>query len=70
MAFIKGLINGVADPRLFFLLAVGLLAVVVWKRELVASKEFGYGLLGLLTIFFIFGTFDFNFRRTTCRSSA
>src|ERR1700704_6569998 len=63
MAFIKGLINGVADPRLFFLLAVGLLAVVVWKRELVASKEFGYGLLGLLTVFFIFGTFDFNFRQ-------
>ena len=63
MGFIKGLINGVADPRLFFLLAVGLLAVLVWKRELVASKGVGYGLLGGLTVFFIFGTFDFNFRQ-------
>ena len=36
---------------------------VVWKRELVASNAVGYGLLGLLAVFFIFGTFDFNFRQ-------
>jgi len=29
----------------------------------VASKGFGYGLLGGLAVFFIFGTFDFNFRQ-------
>src|SRR5437588_6900863 len=63
MGFIKGLINAVADPRLFFLLAVAALAVMVWKRELIASTTIGYGLLGLLTVFFIFGTFDFNFRQ-------
>jgi hypothetical protein len=63
MSLIKGLINAVADPRLFFLLAVAGLAVMVWKRELVASNAVGYGLLGGLGAFFIFGTFDFNFRQ-------
>jgi hypothetical protein len=62
MGFLKGLINAVADPRLFFLLAVGGLGVLVWKRERVASNTFGYGLLGALGAFFIFGTFDPNFR--------
>jgi len=59
---VKGAINLVADPRLFFLLAVAALGVVVWKREQVASSLFGYGGLGLLGAFFIFGTFDPNFR--------
>src|SRR3989441_6092060 len=63
MGFIKGLINAVADPRLFFLLAVAGLAVMVWKRERVASNAVGYTLLGVLGVFFIFGTFDFNFRQ-------
>jgi len=62
MGFVKGLINAVADPRLFFILAVGSLALVVWKREKIAENSVGYGLLGFLTIFFIFGTFDPNFR--------
>ena len=62
MGFIKGIFNAVADPRLFFVLACGALVVMVWKRELVASNAVGYGLLGLLGIFFIFGTFDANFR--------
>ena len=62
MGFIKGIFNAVADPRLFFLLAVAGLAVLVWKRERIASNVVGYGLLGLLTIFFVFGTFDVNFR--------
>ena len=35
---------------------------MVWKREQVASNAVGYGLLGLLSVFFIFGTFDPNFR--------
>jgi len=63
MNVIKGLINAVADPRLFFLLAVAGLAVMVWKRERVASNAVGYTLLGVLGVFFIFGTFDFNFRQ-------
>jgi hypothetical protein len=63
MGVVKGLINAVADPRLFFVLAVAGLGVLVWKRERVASNAFGYGLLGFLAVFFIFGTFDFNFRQ-------
>ena len=63
MGFIKGIINAVADPRLFFILAVALLFLIVWKRDRVASNAVGYGALGLLTVFFIFGTFDFNFRQ-------
>jgi len=62
VGFIKTIFNAVADPRLFFLLAVGGLALVVWKREQVASNTIGYGGLGILAAFFIFGTFDPNFR--------
>src|ERR1700704_1517640 len=62
MAFIKGLINVIADPRLFFLLVVAALVVVLWQREKVASNLVGYGGLGLLGAFFVFGTFDPNFR--------
>src|SRR5712671_1584922 len=62
MGFIKGLINAVADPRLFFLLAVALLAIVVWQREKIAGNTIGYGVLGVLGAFFLFGTFDPNFR--------
>jgi hypothetical protein len=62
MNFIKGIINAVADPRLFFLLAVAALFVVLWQREKIASNTFGYGALGLLGVFFVFGTFDPNFR--------
>jgi hypothetical protein len=62
MGFIKGIIDAVADPRLFFMLAVGALLLVVWKRDKIASNAVGYGVLGFLTIFFIFGTFDPNFR--------
>src|ERR1700716_1230253 len=63
MGFIKGLINAVADPRVFFMLAVAALVVIVWKREAVASNAVGYGLLGVLGLFFVVGTFDFNFRQ-------
>jgi len=62
MGLIKGLINAVADPRLFFLLAVAALFLVVWKREAIAGDTVGYGVLGALGAFFIFGTFDPNFR--------
>src|SRR3954447_16296347 len=62
MGFIKSAINAVADPRLFFMLAVVALVLMVWKRETFASNTIGYGMLGLLAVFFIFGTFDPNFR--------
>src|SRR6266850_707136 len=62
MGFIKAIVNAVADPRYFFLLAVGALAMLLWKRERIAANSFGYGVLGFLTIFFAFGTFDRNFR--------
>ena len=62
MGFIKGLINAVADPRYFFLLAVFALVVLVWKRESIASNAVGYGLLGFLGVFFLFGVFDANFK--------
>src|SRR5436189_1902206 len=62
MSVVKGLINTLADPRLFFLLAVTSLVVLVWKREKIAANSMGYGLLGGLAIFFGFGTLDPNFR--------
>src|SRR4029453_9137842 len=62
MGFIKGIFNAVADPRLFFVLAVLALVVLVWKREQFASNAVGYGSLAFLTLFFVFGIFDPNFR--------
>ncbi len=62
MGFLKGIVNAIADPRLFFLLAVGALATLVWKRERVAASAVGYGVLGFLAVFFAFGSFDPNFR--------
>src|SRR6476660_1820716 len=62
MNFIKGIFNAVADPKLFFVIACGLLAVMLWKRERIAGNAVGYGALGFLAVFFIFGTFDPNFR--------
>jgi hypothetical protein len=62
MGFVKGIINAIADPRLFFILACASLVLLVWKREAFASNSFGYGLLGVLTLFFIFGSFDPNFQ--------
>jgi hypothetical protein len=62
MTFIKDFFNLLADPRLFFLLSVGALVVLVWKRERFASIGVGYGVLGILSAFFLFGAFDPNFR--------
>src|SRR5213593_4642262 len=62
MGFVKGLINAVADPKWFFILAVLSLVVLVWKRDRIASNAVGYGLLGVLALFFVFGIFDPNFK--------
>jgi len=62
VGFIKGFFNALADPRLFFMLAVLSLVLLVWKREKIVSTSVGYGLLGFLTLFFVFGLFDPNFK--------
>src|SRR5947207_656906 len=62
MGVLKNSINYLADPKFYFLLAVVGLVVMVWKREKVASNIFGYAMLTILTLFFIFGAFDPNFR--------
>src|ERR687898_355481 len=62
MGFIKGFFNALADPRLFFILACVGLVLLVWKRDKIASNTVGYGLLGALGAFFLFGAFDPNFR--------
>ncbi len=62
MGFIKGIINALADPRLFFILAVLSLVMLVWKREKIVANSVGYGLLAFLGLFFLFGIFDQNFK--------
>src|SRR5215467_9634513 len=62
MGLIKSLFNVVADPKVFFVLAVALLFMLVWQREKAASNAVGYGGLALLGVFFGFGSFDPNFR--------
>ena len=62
MDFVKGFFNALADPRLFFILAVVSLIVMIWKREQLASNAAGYGMMIGLTIFFLVGGFDPNFR--------
>ncbi len=62
MGFIKGIINALTRPELFFAIAVALLFLVLWQREKIVSSTVGYLVLGFLGVFFVFGTFDPNFR--------
>ena len=62
MDFIKGIFNVLADPRLYFFLMVLSLVLMVWKREVFASKAVGYGILIFLTLFFALGGLDPNFQ--------
>ena len=62
MGLLKSVINAVTDPTYFFGGAVAGLALLLWKRERVASNAFGYGVLGFLAVFFAVGTLDPNFR--------
>jgi hypothetical protein len=59
---IKDFFNSLADPRLFFLMSAGALVLIIWKREAFAARAVGYGILGFLTLFMIFGSFDPNFK--------
>ena len=61
MSAIKELANLVADPRLFFMLSVVALVFVVWKREVFAKDAVGLGIMGFLSVFFLFGLSDENF---------
>jgi Cytochrome b(C-terminal)/b6/petD len=59
---VKGFIDTLANPWVFFLLMVSSLLCIVWKREIVASNAVGYGVLAALGLFFVAGSFDPNFR--------
>ncbi len=62
MDIVKDFFNLLADPRLFFFLTSAALVVIVWKREAFAKDTVGYGLLIGLSVFFLFGALDPNFR--------
>src|SRR2546425_7251702 len=62
MRLVRDFINGLANPRLFFLVSVAALLLIIWKRERFASKAVGYGLLGFLALFLVLGYFDANFQ--------
>jgi len=59
---IKAFFNALADPRIFFFLTVAALWFMIWKRELFAKNAVGYGVLGFLAVFLVFGFFDPNFK--------
>ena len=61
MDIIKEFFNLLADPRLFFMLSLGALVLIVWKREVFAKDAVGYGLMGFLGLFFMIGLGDENF---------
>src|SRR5687768_14196597 len=66
MQLIKDFFNALADPRLFFAMTLAALVFMIWKREIFAQKAVGYGVLGFLLLFLIFGYFDPNFRLIMC----
>src|SRR5262245_39037188 len=62
MTVLTDFINGLFDPRLFFIMAVVALVALIWKRDLFANNRFGYGVLAFLGVFMLFGYFDPNFK--------
>ena len=62
MDFFKDTVNFLSAPYIYFVLTSSALAVFLWKREALTSIRVGYGLFGFLTLFFLFGMFDENFR--------
>ena len=62
MDVIKDVVNFLAAPYTYFVLVAAALAVFLWKRETLTSNQVGFGVFGFLTIFFLFGMTDENFR--------
>ena len=62
MDAIKGFINLFAAPEAFFGMSVLALVLIAWKRETFSKNSVGYGLMGFLLVFFLFGLLDDNFR--------
>ena len=62
MDFFKDTVNFLAAPYFYFVLTSSALAVFLWKREALTSNRVGYVLFGFLTLFFLFGMTDENFR--------
>ena len=59
---IKDFVDLLAHPQVFFGATFGALILIVWKREAFASNRWGWGLMGFLGVFFLFGLFDENFQ--------
>ena len=62
MDFFKDTVNFLSAPYIYFFLTSSALGVFLWKREALTSTRVGYGLFGFLTLFFVFGMTDENFR--------
>ena len=62
MQIIKDFFNVLFDPRLYFVMAVGALFLIIWKREWFSRTSVGYGIMGFLALFMFIGSFDPNFR--------
>ena len=62
MEVIKDVVNFLAAPYTYLGLVAAALAVFLWKRETLTTNQVGFGVFGFLTIFFVFGMTDENFR--------
>ena len=62
MDAIKDFVDILANPQVFFGGTFLALILIVWKREAFASNRWGWGLMGFLGVFFLFGLFDENFQ--------
>ena len=62
MDAIKDVVDFFATPEFFFGGTFVALILIVWKREAFASNRWGWGLMGFLGVFFLFGLFDENFQ--------
>ncbi len=62
MEFLKDFVNTLADPRVFFILTATGLTLLIWRRETLTSNWAGYGAIGVLALFFLWGGFDDNFK--------
>ncbi|HWP99299.1 MAG TPA: hypothetical protein VNK92_02390 [Vicinamibacterales bacterium] len=63
MQALKDVVNFLADPRIYFLLSVAALGVFLWQRERLVSTRVGLAIFTFLAAFFVWGSFDPNFRQ-------